>query len=266
MNQRLHLTALTLTFLLAVAQAGFAQTATVTKPKPAKKAAAPAYSESTPGAGPARNEDWFVTVWKERRKLFAAKKPEQLGAVVFLGDSITQGWSEDFRGLFKDSGLKIANRGISGDITRGILARLDEDVISLDPRGIVLLVGTNDIGVGLSPKDIASNMKLILDRLTEHNAKMPIVLCKVMPSSTSKDRPADKIRDLNDRLEKLAKDYQQVTVLDTYTLFANADGDAQPEEFPDLLHPNDIGYHKWHDALVPVLEKAGLLEANAVSR
>lgn len=260
MNKRFHPTALTLTLLLA-AQAAFAQTATVTKPKPAAKPATPAYPESTPGAGPARSEDWFVKGWKTRRKLFAEKKPEQLGAIVFLGDSITQGWSEDFRGMFQDSGLKIANRGISGDTTRGILARLDEDVISLDPRGVVLLIGTNDIGVNVEPKDIAGNMKLILDRLTEHDAKMPIILCQVMPASGAKQhRPADKIRELNEQLTKLAQNYKQVTLLDMYTPFANDEGDAKPEEFPDLLHPNDRGYHKWHDALVPELEKAGLLE------
>ena len=251
-----HASVLAVIVHLAAAQIVCGQAAVAEK-KPAK--ATPAYPESTPGEGPARNEDWFINVWKERRNLFNEKRAEQKNAVVFLGDSITQGWSEDFRGKFKDSGMKLANRGISGDTTRGILARLDEDVIALDPRGVVLLIGTNDIDVGVSPKDIAGNVKLILDRLTTHNAKMPIVLCKVMPSSTSKLRPAQKIRDLNERLERLAKNYPQVTVVDTYGLFANDAGDAKVEEFPDLLHPNDAGYNKWHDALAPLLEKLGLL-------
>jgi hypothetical protein len=51
-----------------------------------------------------------------------------------------------------------------------------------------------------------------------------------------------------------------VTVLDTWTLFANKDGDAKPEEFPDLLHPNEVGYAKWAAALRPILATHGLLE------
>ncbi|MFO0791196.1 MAG: GDSL-type esterase/lipase family protein [Pirellulales bacterium] len=245
----------------AAASVVFGQAAVAEK-KAAKgaKSETPAFPESTPGVGPLRYEAGFVKLWHDRRGLFAEKKAEQRNAVVFLGDSITQGWKEDFRGKFKDSGLKLANRGISGDTTRGILARLDEDVLALDPRGVVLLIGTNDLTRGVAPKDIVGNIKLILDRLTAHDAQMPIVLCKVMPSSASKARPADKIREINEQLGKLAKGYKQVTVLETYTLFANDAGDAKPEEFPDLLHPNNIGYDKWHDAMMPVLEKAGLVE------
>ena len=230
---------------------------------PASEATA-TYPDSTPGVGPVRNEDWFVKVWHERRDLFAKEKTEQQHAIVFLGDSITQGWSEDFRGRFKNSNLKLANRGISGDITRGVLARLDDDVLALDPQAVVLLIGTNDLDVGLSPEQIAANVKLILDRLTAHSPKMPIILCKVMPSSATKKRPADKIRDLNDRVAAIASAYKQVTILDTYTLFANSEGDAKPEEFPDLLHPNDVGYDKWHDALIPLFTKLGLLKTDDV--
>jgi lysophospholipase L1-like esterase len=62
---------------------------------------------------------------------------------VFLGDSITQGWN-DLASAFPD--MKVANRGINGgDTTRGVLIRLQDDVLSLDPAAIVLLIGTNDL-------------------------------------------------------------------------------------------------------------------------
>jgi hypothetical protein len=89
---------------------------------------------------------------------------------------------------------------------------------------------------------------------------MPVVLCLVMPSAESEDRPADKIKELNRLLQEAMKDESQVTVLDTWTLFANKDGDAKPEEFPDLLHPNEVGYAKWAAALRPVLATHGILE------
>src|SRR6476620_8161508 len=79
------------------------------------KSAGPAaslYDKSTPGVGPIRSEDWFVKTWRDRRAKFDEQKAQQEHAIVFLGDSITQGWSDDFRGKFR--GINVANRGISG--------------------------------------------------------------------------------------------------------------------------------------------------------
>ncbi len=223
--------------------------------------ALPESGEGVPGVGPIRHEDWFVNVWTERRTDFAKRAEQERGALVFLGDSITQGWGDNFRGNFP--GVKTANRGISGDTTRGLLIRLEEDVLALDPAGIVLLIGTNDIDVQVSPSDIAGNVKLLLDRIAEHDAEMPVVLCQVMPTSGTKNRPTDKIRELNRRLAELARGNEQVTVVDTHTLFANAEGDAKPEEFPDLLHPNGAGYAKWRAALWPILATLGFVETEA---
>jgi lysophospholipase L1-like esterase len=180
---------------------------------------------------------------------------------VFLGDSITQGWGDDFHGHFQ--GVKLANRGISGDTTRGMLIRLEQDVLALNPSGIVMLMGTNDIDEGASPETIAGNVKLIIEELHEYNSAMPIVLCQVMPSSAEKNRPADKIRELNRQLAEVAKEMPQVTVLDIWTLFANERGDAKLEEFPDLLHPNAQGYAKWVAALMPILATHGFVETEA---
>ena len=79
----------------------------------------PATDDGIPGAGPIRRYDWFKGLWKERRAAWATKVEQDQKAVVFLGDSITQGWGDDFQGLFP--GMKAANRGISGDTTRGML-------------------------------------------------------------------------------------------------------------------------------------------------
>ena len=220
--------------------------------------AIPATDEGLPGTGPIRRADWFQEVWNERRGAWADRDQQDRGALVFFGDSITQGWGDDFGGAFE--GMKVANRGISGDTTRGMLVRLEKDVIALKPSGVVMLMGTNDLDENASAETIAGNVKLILAALKEHNAKMPIVLCLVMPSSAEKNRSVEKIRELNERYVALAKGDPQVTVLDTWTLFANAEGDAKLEEFPDLLHPNEIGYAKWTAALRPILAKHGFLK------
>lgn len=226
--------------------------------KEAKSFDIPATDAGLPGDGPIRRYDWFQDLWKNRRSMWAQQVEQDLGALVFLGDSITQGWGAKIGKDFP--GVKVANRGISGDTTRGMLIRLQEDVLALKPAGVVLLMGTNDLEEGAKPKTIAANLKLIIGELKAHNEKMPIVLCNVFPSSTSKKRSADDIREINKLYAEVVKGDSQVTVVDTWTLFANKDGDAKVEEFPDLLHPNRAGYQKWAAALRPIFATLGFLE------
>lgn len=218
----------------------------------------PETDEGLPGVGPIRRYDWFRKLWTDRRTKWAARLQQDQGAVVLLGDSITQGWGEDFSAWFP--GVKIANRGISGDTTRGVLIRLNHDVLALQPKAVVLLIGTNDLEEKATPDAIASNMKDILAELHQHNPHLPVILCQVFPSSASKSRPAEKIKQVNQLYANLVKGNHQITLLETWPLFANSQGDAKPAEFPDLLHPNMAGYAKWAGALRPILATLGLIE------
>jgi len=218
----------------------------------------PANDEGVPGAGPIRRYDWFRDLWKSRRSEWVKQRESQQGAVVFLGDSITQGFGDDFRKAFP--GLKLANRGISGDTTRGMLLRLKDDVLVLKPRAVIILAGTNDLEEKAEPETIAGNLKLIIAALKQHDPKLPVVVCQVFPASANMKRPADKIRKINELYAGVVKTEPQVTLIDTWTLFANDQGDAKPAEFPDLLHPNEAGYAKWVAALRPIFATLGLLE------
>ena len=222
--------------------------------------ALPTTDDGLPGAGPIRRYDWFKILWNERHTAWAKRIEQDQKAVVFLGDSITQGWGDDVGVHFP--GLKFANRGISGDTTRGMLIRLEQDVVKLNPACVVMLMGTNDLEEKAEPSVIADNVKLIVGQLKKHNPEMPIVLCQVFPSSESKNRPADRIKEINQLVAKAVRGDVQVTVLDTWTLFANDKGDAKAEEMPDLLHLNEFGYAKWAGALRPVLATLGLLETD----
>ncbi|AMV34792.1 GDSL-like Lipase/Acylhydrolase [Pirellula sp. SH-Sr6A] len=224
----------------------------------------PPTDDGIEGSGPIRRYDWFRNLWKQRRSQWNKQKERDQGALVFFGDSITQGWGDNFKGEFETA--KLANRGISGDTTRGMLLRLNEDVLSLNPSGIVMLMGTNDLEEKAEPETIASNVALIIQKVHQHNPKTPVVLCLVFPASESKARPASKIREINRLLEARVKDDEKVTVVDTWSLFANDKGDAKPEEFPDLLHPNDIAYRKWAQTLRPVLEANKLIAPTTPSK
>ncbi len=225
---------------------------------PAGNVELPATDDGLPGAGPIRRYDWFKNLWTQKRTAWAKRVEQDQQALVFLGDSITQGWGDDFGGSLP--GVKTANRGISGDTTRGMLIRLQEDVLSLNPTGVVLLMGTNDLEEQAEPEMIAGNFQLIIKALKKHNPKLPIVVCQVFPSSESKKRPAVKIKKVNELYAGVVKGDAQITLVETWTLFANEQGDAKVEEFPDLLHPNKLGYTKWAAALRPILATLEFLE------
>jgi lysophospholipase L1-like esterase len=206
-----------------------------------------------PGRGAVSKWHGLAPTWASRQADFAKTAPNEHGAVVFLGDSITQGWkslAQDF------PDLKVANRGISGDTTRGVLYRLDADVLSLDPKAVVLLIGTNDIGAGGNPADTAYNIGLILKQMRKKYPHMPIIVCEVMPSSEKQHRPPATIEELNRLIKKDVRWHSHVYLCDTWSMFAQPDGDAPKAIFPDLLHPNASGYATWTAALKPIFAKA----------
>jgi lysophospholipase L1-like esterase len=222
---------------------------------------APEAETTLPGEGALRRYDGYVKRWNTIRPQWAADVAKDQGAVVFLGDSITQGWGADFKKTF--DGMKLANRGIGGDTTRGMLIRLQEDVLSLRPKAVVLLMGTNDIEVEVPVDAIGRNFQKIVAALKAHDPKMPVIVCRIFPSSATKKRPKETILAVNELMAAAVKGDPQFTVLDTYALFANAEGDALPALFPDLLHLNAAGYAKWASALRPVFATLGYLDTQA---
>ena len=212
-------------------------------------------SSEFPGAGTIQSGLWFRSTWKNRREQWSKDKENEQGAVVFFGDSITQGWGS----LPKDfPNFKTANRGISGDTTRGLRGRLQEDVIAVKPKAVSILIGTNDLDQGTEPEVVVENLKVIVADLQKSNSKLPIIINKVMPRGNKPGLFPEKIKALNGLYEQAFKDNAQVTFVDTWALFDAGDGQCKKEEFPDMLHPNAAGYAKWTEVLRPVFTKLGL--------
>lgn len=209
-------------------------------------------SSLCPGAGTMQSGLWFRGLWKGRREQWAKDRANDEGAVVFFGDSITQGWqslAQDF------AGLKVANRGISGDTTRGLRTRVQDDVIALHPRAVSMLIGTNDLDQGTEPEVVADNLKAIVADLLKANPKLPIVINKVMPRGARAKKFPEQIKQLNALYEQAFAGNANVTFCDTWTLFDSGDGQCKKDEFPDMLHPNAAGYAKWTAELRPILER-----------
>lgn len=212
-------------------------------------------SNQFPGAGPVQSGLWFRPLWRDRREQWSKAIEQDSGAVVFFGDSITQGWSS----LGKDfPNFKTANRGISGDTTRGLRMRLKEDVLAVHPKAVAMLIGTNDLDQGATPEVVAENLKAIVAELHEANPAMPIVVSKVMPRGAKPGKFPEQIEKLNALYEAAFRDDQLVSFCDTWTLFNDGTGQCKKEEFPDMLHPNATGYAKWVEALEPIFAKLKL--------
>ncbi|HEX3134601.1 MAG TPA: GDSL-type esterase/lipase family protein, partial [Planctomycetota bacterium] len=88
------------------------------------------------------------------RKAFWGQRAKDQGAVVFTGDSLTGGWKELATSFPK---LKVANRGVGGDTSRGILFRFQEDVVDLHPKAVVITAGANDLSAHGAPADTIVN-------------------------------------------------------------------------------------------------------------
>ncbi|KAF0246422.1 MAG: hypothetical protein FD180_686 [Planctomycetota bacterium] len=195
--------------------------------------------------------------WEEARAAFSAMRETDRGAVVFAGDSITAWW-KDLPGAFP--GLSVANRGIAGDTSRTLLFRFEADVLSLEPKALVLLIGTNDLHLGAQPADVAFNVREMLDLVQRNRPCIPVVLCAVMPRDPHGIPSPAAILDLNARLRAIASARRGVAWCDSHTPFATEIGGVREEEFPDLLHPGEAAYARWAEALRGAMAEAGILK------
>lgn len=180
--------------------------------------------------------------------------------VVFLGDSITDGWRLNEYFPNKD----FLNRGISGQITGQLLGRFLNDVVSVRPAAVVILAGTNDIGRGVDIVNIESNMTAMCD-LADHY-KVKVILSSVLPVhdynmainpafEQSKKRSPQVIRTLNDWLLAFSQKRGYVylnyfqPLMDVRTMLTKEYSD-------DGLHPNPAGYRIMAPLALSSIEKA----------
>lgn len=176
--------------------------------------------------------------------------------VVFMGDSITDGWGRSQGSRFFP-GKPYVNRGISGQTTPQMLIRFRPDVIALQPKAVVILAGTNDIAGNTGPEtldQIEGNLESMA-QLAKANG-IRVVLASVMPvcdyiKPQTAQRPPQKIIALNAWI----KDYcarNGCVYLDYYSAMVDAKGMLKQELTHDGLHPNNAGY----EAMAPLAQKA----------
>jgi len=171
-------------------------------------------------------------------------QPQEKGRVVFLGDSITDGWK---LGQYFP-GKPYVNRGISGQTTPQMLVRMFPDVINLHPAAMIILAGTNDIARNTGPETaemIEDNLRAMCELAEKHGIK--VILGLLLPVSdytltkqTAHRPPADILR-LNDWLRSYATEIH-AQVADYYSALVDSHGMLREGYSYDGLHPNDRGY------------------------
>ena len=173
--------------------------------------------------------------------------PVEPGDTVFLGDSITEGgsWHE----LFPDSDVR--NRGIGGDVTTGVLARLDQ-VTTGKPGQVFLLIGTNDLAFGRAESEIVTNIVTILDRIEVESPDTRTYVQSVLPREIGY---REQVESLNKAIAVAIEG--KATWVDLYPDFLAEDGSIADELANDELHLLGSGYIVWRDKIQALVTTDG---------
>ncbi len=195
---------------------------------------------------------------KSNAELPAPKKGEK--RVVFLGNSITQGWAEIHPDFFKKYGY--IGRGISGQTSYNFLLRFREDVVKLQPKLVIINAGTNDVAENscvYNEELTMGNIMTMVEIARYH--KIKVILTSVLPAAgfgwnkSITDAP-EKIKALNARIKTYAQD-NKIPYVDYFTPLVDSDGKTlNPKYSNDGVHPTGPGYDIMESIIVPAINKA----------
>lgn len=193
---------------------------------------------------------------EENKKL---KKINELKRVVFMGNSITEGWSNFDKDFFIDN--PFVNRGISGQTTPQMLIRFRPDVVNLKPKSVVILAGINDIAGNTGPislENTAENIMSMAEIAIANNIK--VYICSTLPAIDFPWSPGLNPGPKVIKLNSLLKDYcdkNNITYVDYFSAMADEKGGLKVPEYTsadDLVHPNLAGYKLMEKIILDALK------------
>ena len=180
------------------------------------------------------------------------------GQIVFIGDSITDLYILDEH--YADLPLAAYNRGIGGDITQGVLDRLQVSITDIAPNYVVLMIGTNDINWGVDQETILTNYGKILDEIYAALPDVELYCMSIIPQNTQLMEYSDidvntttqKIMSINPKIKELAEG-KGATYLDLFSRLADENNFLIRSYSDDGLHLNKAGLDVWTELLKPYL-------------
>ena len=199
--------------------------------------------------------------FRQKHEANVAVAKEGKAELLLMGDSITDFWRNE-RGPFAGKKVldkyfghwKIANFGIAGDTTQGVLYRLlNGEGEGFSPRAVMLMIGTNNTGRNTA-EEIAEGIGAVVVELRKCFPESRILLLGVFPRGRANDPVRRTIRDINNAISKL-DDGDKVQYLDIGAKFLNPDGNIPADVMSDALHPSSKGYEIWAEAVATTLSK-----------
>ena len=212
--------------------------------------------------------DWHKTLYNPKIIEFK-NNPIGFDKIVFLGNSITQGLRHY---EYKLKSSVVVNRGISGDYTDGVLARLKE-ITYYKPKAIFLLIGVNDLFEDnrsrpeRTPEYVANNILLISDIVNKNSPNTKIFIQTIIPINNNQyltEKPnieflhidySPSINEQINEVNKILKSNLSLTIIDLHSTFLDEDLQLNPKFSTDGVHLNDLGYQNWIDIINPILKE-----------
>ena len=209
-------------------------------------------------AGGGTMQDW-ANLKRFQESNEALKKITDPNRVVFIGNSITEGWSNFDEDFFIDN--PFVNRGIGGQTTPQMLVRFKPDVVNLKPKSVVIMAGINDIAGNTGPvtiENIADNI-ISMAEIAVLN-EINVYICTTLPASdfpwSPGLEPAPKVKELNAILKNYCIE-NGINYVDYYSSMSDAEGGLKVPEYTsanDLVHPNLAGYKVMEKIILSVLK------------
>jgi lysophospholipase L1-like esterase len=208
----------------------------------------PALAQAPTTVTPASREGW----WMKLHESFLERAKKGNVDLLFLGDSITQGWHDNDVWKRFYGPRHAANFGIGGDQTQHVIWRINHgELDGIHPRVVVLMIGTNNVGSN-SADEIAQGITAIVKDLRKKLPETKILLLGVFPRGEKPNPGREKLEQVNHKIRGL-DDGSHVTYLDIGKAFLNPDASISREIMPDFLHLTARGYRLWADAMEPTL-------------
>lgn len=198
--------------------------------------------------------------WKKRQASFNDKVKEvgKKSQLIFIGDSITQGWEGAGKEIWENRFAKFdaINLGIGGDRTQHVLYRLENgNLEGLSPKAAVVMIGTNNSnGEDNTAEQIAEGVRAIVKKLRSELPSTKILLIPIFPRGENVNPQRGKINQANQIIQKLA-DSQNVLWVDFGHKFIDENGRIPRDIMPDYLHLSPKGYEIWADSIKEPLAK-----------
>lgn len=190
--------------------------------------------------------------WMKRHRQFLERAKQGNVDLLFLGDSITQGWGDNDVWKRFYGPRHAANFGIGGDRTEHVLWRIQNgELEGIEPKVVVLMIGTNNSG-SATADEIAQGVTAIVKELRTRLPKAKVLLLGVFPRAEKPNATRAKLAEVNTKIAQL-DDGSNVKFLDIGKVFLNEDGSISRDVMYDYLHLTGKGYRLWADAMEPTL-------------